>query len=187
MVQVSADAEHAEWIEQPLAVVSVDARGQIWYHAVQLDGRVDPPQYLTSAASDIAVAPGRPELYFATKTDDGFTLRSFSLITREQRLIAPLTGSVAERPMRLRLAPDGKTAALTAARDAAEENEEILLISLDTGKVETLAAIARDIRWRDETTLFFERVTGSAVHLWQIRRNGDPEKLFDTPMSRFGA
>jgi hypothetical protein len=185
--QASTDAEDALWVGDQGALVSLDSRGGMWYHTIQLSGRVDPPQYLEQSFSTPAMRD-HSTLIFLGRDDTGNSLRTYSLTTREQRLLAPLTLPSMEQRYILRSSSSGKSAILIVPESPDQENGTCLLIHLDTGATERLPLLGRDVRWVDEDAFIIEQVRAGVPYILNYRIGGsDAKPVLDEGQSLFAS
>ncbi|MFH1171030.1 MAG: hypothetical protein V1778_00635 [bacterium] len=187
LMNVSTDAASATWIDSPSALLSVDSRGKIWYHALRLSGETESPSFIGDASSVLIPEQGKAAFLFVGKTDKEYALRSYNLATKEQRLLAPLPSIPEGRSFLLRASPSGKNLLVLIPTVTEKENCSLALVSTETGAVSMLAAQARDVRWRDDGQFLYERMSAGLPQVWTYALDTQATALlFPDPLSAFG-
>lgn len=90
ITRITEVAQNFVWLPESRALVSFSNDGTIQYHEMNLDGSFFPAQTLTKSLSTVGVLADGRRLVYVTSSDTGLQLVTYDLITKEQRLVAPL-------------------------------------------------------------------------------------------------
>lgn len=167
----------ALWVKAPHGIISTDDNGRVWFFGMQLSGRLDPPLFVAETRSDTAAVGTSSRLIFVVKGDAGMNLVLRDLATEEQRLLAPLNIPDVPNRITLALSPNDERVALMIPDAQEQENGSLMLVTTATGEAVALEAIAKHIRWVDETTLWFERVVAGVTQVWSMQPGERPNPV----------
>ncbi len=161
--RVTTNTLASTWYGKGEAVLSLDTHQQVWYHPLQLSGRLGPPELLISSLSTPAVLKSSGDLVFVQKELDGVTVKTFNLATREQRLLGLVPVQPFDGVADLLVAPSGAQALFRTPPAAGQQNGDVWLVNLQSGAATKLPFPTRYAIWESDDAVLFERAIGADV------------------------
>lgn len=163
--RVADDILGAQWLTRGAGLISVNAAGELHYHALLLTGTFDAPQLLATAIGFPAVIGLDRLLFFRPATaDQPAAVVNMDLIRKEQFIVAPIAAPVLAGAQ---IVPDAaaQRALLFLPSETEEQNASLALLDLANGQMQPLSVAGSRARWLDNSHVLLEQRSATASRL----------------------